>query len=377
MPRELAVLRTSVVQKSQRCRGGDALCRDASSELLRHAILSLHAIILGMRPYKRLIAILLIFVFLLPGQLCHAWSEGGHHLIAAIAFSLLTNQEQVELLAVLKQHPRFAEDFVPPEKVANDEERTRWLVGRAGYWPDVARKQPKYHRSTWHYELGPTIVLGNADGIEVPQRPGSLPLDATMETQDLYLSQAVELCRKVLSDKSQLAGDRAIALCWIGHLVADAHQPCHAGSLYMEKVFVKKDGDRGANSIPTKQRQNMHALWDQLLGDEFAQRTNRRRFAEITSSPQLSEIGRIAVSIPGGLDPLVWLGESRKAAVEHVYTDDVLQSLNILVRGLAEKPEVMTLSEYYLKNAGRVAQQRATQGAYRLAGVWRECLGRE
>jgi hypothetical protein len=33
----------------------------------------------------------------------------------------------------------------------------------------------------------------------------------------------------------------------------------------MEGVFENKDGDRGANSIPTKQRQNMHALWDQLL----------------------------------------------------------------------------------------------------------------
>jgi hypothetical protein len=185
---------------------------------------------------SKLLRVFLVLFLAFPPQAVHAWSEGGHHLIAAIAFSLLTDQEQAELLAVLKQHPRFAEDFVPPENLANDEERTRWLVGRAGYWPDVARRQPKYHQSTWHYELGPTIVLGNADGIEIPQRPGSLPLDATLETQDLYLSQAVELCRKVLSDKSQPAGDRAIALCWIGHLVADSHQPCHAGSLYMEKV---------------------------------------------------------------------------------------------------------------------------------------------
>jgi hypothetical protein len=142
----------------------------------------------------------------------------------------------------------------------------------------------------------------------------------------------------------------------------------------MEKVFVKKDGDRGANSIPTKQRQNMHALWDQLLGEDFAQRTNRRRFAEITSSPQLTEIGRIAVSIPGGLDPLVWLGESRKAAIEHVYTPEVLDPMNIVARGIAEKPEVLDLSESYLKNAGRVAQVRAVEAAHRLAVVWKDCM---
>jgi hypothetical protein len=128
---------------------------------------------------------------------------------------------------------------------------------------------------------------------------------------------------------------------------------------------------RMANSIPTKQRQNMHALWDQLLGDEFAQRTNRRRFAEITSSPQLTEIGKIAVSIPGGLNPLVWLGESRKAAIENVYTAEVLDSLSVVSRGIAEKPEVLDLSESYLKNAGRVAQVRAVEAAYRLAEIWK------
>ena len=78
---------------------------------------------------SKLLRLILAVLLLCPPQSVHAWSEGGHHLIAAIAFSLLTEQERAELLAVLRQHPRFAEDFVPPEKLANDEERTRWLVG--------------------------------------------------------------------------------------------------------------------------------------------------------------------------------------------------------------------------------------------------------
>jgi hypothetical protein len=57
-------------------------------------------------------------------------------LIAAVAFSLLTDKEKNESLDVLKKHPRYAEDFVPPEKLPNDEERTRWLLGRSGYWPE-------------------------------------------------------------------------------------------------------------------------------------------------------------------------------------------------------------------------------------------------
>ena len=103
------------------------------------------------KPLNRLIASALILVFLLPIQLCQAWSEGGHHLIAAVAFSLLTEKEQAELIAVLQKHPRYAEDFVPSEKLPNEEEKIRWLVGRSGYWPDVARRPPIYHR--WKVRL--------------------------------------------------------------------------------------------------------------------------------------------------------------------------------------------------------------------------------
>ena len=245
--------------------------------------------------FHRFIVFVLVLVFAFPPKLL-AWSEGGHHLIAAVAFSLLADKEKTKMLQVLKQHPRFAEDFVAPEKLPNEAEKTRWLVGRSGYWPDVARKQPKYHRSTWHYELGASVIIGSKENLLVPDRPGALPIDATLETQELHIAQALELCRKILKDKSQAPADRAIALCWIGHLVADAHQPCHAGSLYMEGVFIEKDGDRGANRIPTKQKQNMHALWDQLLGEDFALRTMRRRYAEIVTNDELRKVGESAVS---------------------------------------------------------------------------------
>ncbi len=289
------------------------------------------------------------------------------------SLSLLTDKEKNELLDVLKQHPRFDQDFVPPDKLPNEEERTRWLVGRSGYWPDVARKQPQYHRSTWHYELGPSLIIGSKDKLSVPDRPGSLPIDAAMTTQDLHISQAIELCRRVLKDKSQSPTDRSLALCWIGHLVADAHQPCPAGSLYMEGVFVEKDGDRGANRIPTKQRQNMHALWDQLLGEDFALRTMRRRYGEIVTNYELKQVGEKAVS--KGLDAQIWLEESRQLAVQYVYTPVVIENLVHVARGLISKPELIELPQDYLKNAGQVAQIRATEAGYRLAAVWKECLG--
>ncbi len=148
-----------------------------------------------------------------------AWSEGGHHIIALTAFDLLGKDEQTKLLSILEKHPRYKDDFAPPEKLPNETEVTRWRVGHVGYWPDVARRQPKYHRSTWHYELGSSLTIGD---VKTPNRPGPLPTDATLDTQALHISQAIELCRVKLRDDSP-AEDKALALCWMAHLVADSH----------------------------------------------------------------------------------------------------------------------------------------------------------
>lgn len=313
---------------------------------------------------KYLRCLFLVFTISLQPLPAFAWSEGGHHIISLLAFDLLNQDEQAKLLALLEQHPRYKDDFEPPEKLPNDHEVTRWRVGRAGFWPDVARKQPKYHRSTWHYELGAALTIGK---VEPPSRPGPLPANATLETQELYLSQAIELCRKTLRGTGSNE-DKALALCWMAHLVADAHQPCHAGSLYAEGIFPENDGDRGANRIPTTQKGNMHAVWDQLLGESFTLNGTRKRIVEITNDPELVALGTQAVTIN---DQRVWLEESRKLAIENVYTHEVLQSLDLVRRGFVEKPENIDLSEEYLKNAGRVAQRRAIEAAHRLAAEWR------
>ena len=100
---------------------------------------------------KTITCFFVLLVACFPPRIAFAWSEGGHHLIAAVALSLLTEKEQAELISVLQMHPRYAEDFVPPEKLPNEEEKIRWLVGRSGYWPDVARRPPIYHR--WKVRL--------------------------------------------------------------------------------------------------------------------------------------------------------------------------------------------------------------------------------
>ena len=299
-----------------------------------------------------------MFLICTPAQ---AWSEGGHHLIAVLAFRQLEKDNQRELIRILKTHPRFAEDFKIPKGI-NDE--NEWLIGRAGYWPDVVRNGSgkSYHRSTWHYELGATKVIGKVDAI--PAFPGPLPANATLDTQALHVSQAIELCKRVLHDSKSADSDRAIAICWLCHLVADSHQPCHAGSLYVEHVFEKADGDRGANSISTKQSKNMHALWDGLLGRDFSESAVRRRAIEVTNLAKEEPL-----QVDGG--PEVWLAESRQTATDFVYAPEVLEPITLAMRAKTTEIVELHLSEDYLKRAGRVAQFRAAQAAARLAQILR------
>jgi hypothetical protein len=305
------------------------------------------------------------------------WSEGGHHLIAELAFSLLTEEEQQQLVAILSEHPRFAEDFKAPDALTDSKEIHRWMLGRAGYWPDVARKQPAYDRPTWHYELGSSLVIGDETKTAVPQRPGELPDAASLETKELHISQAVELCRKVLREKQRPAAERALAICWLAHLVADVHQPCHAGSLYTESLFTEADGDRGANRIFTQQKRNLHAAWDQALGEKFSQRGLRRRMNAAQSSEELKKLGTEAVAKPDGLCVQTWLQESRDLAVKHVYTEEVLGWVKSQKDLDSAKQQPLSLSLDYLRNMGAVSQRRSIEAAYRLAEVWRTCLKSE
>ena len=101
---------------------------------------------------RPLLACLLV---VLSSTQASGWSECGHHIIAVMAYRQLKPEQQEEMIRLIKAHPRFEQDFKAPQNIKNENE---WLVGRAGYWPDVARRS-EWDRPTWHYELGATMVI--------------------------------------------------------------------------------------------------------------------------------------------------------------------------------------------------------------------------
>lgn len=321
----------------------------------------------------------LMLLGILGSRSCHAFWAQGHHAIAVLAFEKLSPEDQAELIRILKQHPRFEQDFKIPESIrGNQRAIDRWWIGVAGEWPDLIRGNETYDRPTWHYQLGATLVIGDVD---YPEDPGPLPEGATLATQELYIVQAIELCHKVFHDKTQSDADRAIALCWLTHLVADAHQPCHAGSLYSEKAFPQ--GDRGANAIPVKVEgqpniKNLHAFWDSLLGAEatpesvearalMLRRLNPNAGVAIVSQrlTNLDFENKSQVIAPANQ----WIIESRLFATEQIYQAEITTSIFAVERELHDMVSVTTLQRGYCESCSRIMEKLAVLAAQRLSTV--------
>ncbi len=335
------------------------------------------------------VAVFCLCILLAPvlDRQSHGFWAQGHHAIAVLAFEMLEPQEQNKLIELLKHHPRFEQDFTIPDSIQGDQEGIhRWWIGIAGEWPDLIRGNEKYDRPTWHYQLGASVVIGD---VEVPDDPGPLPDDATMETRELYIVQAIELCKKVLHDESQPKADRALAICWLAHLVADAHQPCHAGSLYSPKAFP--NGDRGANLIPIKGQgdiRNLHAFWDSLLGAEATTESVEKRVeminkrgahgfkdgaytedpADMPNTTEASGIYGELKNVPG--DPHDWLEESRRLASGCVYEAGVLGVVLAIERDFVGSLHGYAIDATYSAKATTEAEMMGYRAAARLRAIF-------
>ena len=305
---------------------------------------------------------------LLASPPTHAWFAGGHHLIAALAYDLLPASDQQQVIALLRNHPRFKEDFRSPTPLRSAAQRNLWLIGRAGYWPDVARDHPAFNRPTWHYQLGATRVLGT---VTLPRDPGPLPQNATLKTDRLHVAQAIELARRTLRSSSAAGSDKAIAICWLAHLVGDSHQPCHAGSLYAAKLFPK--GDRGANLIPVGDDSNLHAYWDSQLGGRY-NALSISGFAGRVRNTREWKLASKAVTRQDALSPSTWLRESRELGQRYVYTQQVIDAVEAARRSGVKTVESLRLTADYQQDAERISLGRAAIAAHRLAAILKSDL---
>lgn len=317
-----------------------------------------------------------LVLLLAIGSNGYAWDAVGHKLSSSIALEYLSDASKAKLLAILRQHPRFQQDFIEPMpefiEAGDESRRLDWLLGQAAYWPDRARSLPvrerdKYNRPSWHYIDGAWLrdnaqAQGNVyAGIEEFSPVEGDPASSIRnEAQVDNVMTALDFNTGVLANEAATPASRAVALCWVLHLVADIHQPLHAGSLYSAKLFPR--GDRGGNGIATDEG-NLHARWDRALASEGLE------FHRIAMLGAISQAQNPAIT---GLnsDWSQWLHESRELLLSVVYTTAMQREIAAAEtenRSMASIP----LDPAYVAQMKSNATQRIQQAGLRLA-IWFE-----
>ncbi|MBL8813544.1 MAG: hypothetical protein JNM43_25485 [Planctomycetaceae bacterium] len=277
-------------------------------------------------------------------------SEGFHYVIANLAFERLDASQQNQLVSILKKHPRWEQDFAPVLKGLEGEPHTRRLLGRAAYWPELVKDDPLYGRPAWLREPGATLNLGVRLGkanVKSPEKPD-------LSRQDLCLSQAILNCRMLIRNDPE-GKDAPVAACWLLYLTGAIHQPCNAGSLYVDGVFPK--GDQWATQIRTASGESLHSYWDNALGAGFEASRDDALLKDLQDDPQ----GDVTTLTD---DPRKWASESRRIGRRLVYSPRVLAVVE------SGNTDVVELSPEYIATSRAIMRGRICVAAARLAKVF-------
>jgi len=306
-----------------------------------------------------------------------AWNASGHMQISVSAFDRLEPQLQDRVVALLRQHPRYRQDFLAlmPLSIreASDSIRGRWLVAFAGTWPDVARnfvhvsgrKQreqlaEKYNRPRWHYINRPVFLTPEDRKALAPKiRPEPIHWQAERPRLSLNLLQALDFLMQTQLDPDTTASEQGLYLSWILHLVADLHQPLHDASLYARRVFPR--GDRGGNDLLVEDDVSLHWLWDSALGKE----------ENVNRLPPMPLPARASGENEMSLERIdLWSQTAHHLAASRVYT----AALRAQIKTAEQSPVRLHLTTGYREQMRQLASAQARLASLRLEKVLRWLL---
>ena len=171
-----------------------------------------------------------------------AWSPAIHGVISLSAFEALSENQQVEVLNLLRKHPQYEAMIAPPEG-SDPELEAEIIIFRASTWPDrVAGTE--YDRPSWHFV---DATRKSRDELADPKPEVNLPRDAAEKPHELNMLQAMLLSYYTFTNSDNPAAERAVALCWTMNLVANKAQPLRLVSLQAPPTFA--DGDDHGREI--------------------------------------------------------------------------------------------------------------------------------
>jgi len=310
----------------------------------------------------------------------HAWDHPGHMLTAAIAYAEIerARPELIEKIGLLfLAHPDTAPFWVAAGE-AKGTERVRRMFVECARWADDSKFTPN-DRLTWHSARWAIV----ADDASPEAKAAAAARHGRPAGQAL---EALALNFAMLSNAESVPAERALALCWVLHILGDIHQPMHVSDLF------SKDFPRGNAAATTSYVMDpvtgrpipLHVLWDSNAlrvpslaevdrhTQEFLKKYPRSAFPELKAHP---------ISDPNAFEE--WAKESHQVAVDWAYdvttvsdpnkdqpADKLVQTMiNFILNGVAPVKEAPQLPAGYWEKVQGTAERRITLAGYRIADL--------
>lgn len=260
-----------------------------------------------MRPVGLMLGCVLIAV---PPSVL-AWGPLGHRVVAQLAQKGLTPaaQAQVDRLLVVTGARRLADIATWPDDLRDLD-------------PELYKRTAKLHYVNFH----------SRDCLYDPPRDCA---------RDRCAVWAIGHYAAILGDRSRGDAERAQALSFVVHFVADVHQPLHAS--YRD--------DKGGNDFQVRwhgRGSNLHRVWDSTLLNA----------AGMSYQALANRLAADARAVPQG-DPAQWAQESCR-----------------VVRDDGVYPAARTIDAAYAQRETPIAEERLREAGARLTVLLDRELGR-
>ena len=285
-----------------------------------------------------------------------AWGCAGHHIVASIAKQHLSARALEATSELLESQP------IDPNLARYCKDEAADPFVSAATWADDVKKAEG--TGTWHYiDIPRSLTHGDLNPFCEPVGP------LRDGSRTGCVLSAIRDQLGVLKNGSPI--DRARALRYIIHLVADLHQPLH----------VTDNNDRGGNCVPlhfgaNSETTNLHALWDSGILESFLveHRLTQDAFARQLDSRYGGSFQEWGTR---NLDPDQWVWEVHEVGERITYGElrprIPVETTNATVDCTAESAKVRALDIVIGKNYERAAMESIepllTQAGYRLAGL--------
>src|SRR5262249_54387477 len=166
-----------------------------------------------------------------------------------------------------------------------------------------------------------------------------------------------------------LESTKAVALCWIFHLIGDVHQPLHTITLFTTQ-FPPLEGDRGGTRFYIRVGEgaktiSLHTFWDDLiLGSERFQSV-RNTATELRLRPEHART-RLPELTETRFEAWARV-ESFSLATDHVYRKGQL-------KGSSDQQNGAVFPTDYIATGKPLAERRIVLAGYRLADVFTQLI---